>query len=106
MTVRKRDGSTEPVNLNKIVRAIRLASEGLTRVDPMRVATKTISGLYDGASTKELDQLSIQTSASLVTEEPEYGRLAARLSVLLQQSLHQRKRPLRRAKPVTNNLPG
>lgn len=79
MTVRKRDGSTEPVNLNKIVRAIRLASEGLTRVDPMRVATKTISGLYDGASTKELDQLSIQTSASLVTEEPEYGRLAARL---------------------------
>lgn len=79
MTVRKRDGSTEAVNLNKIVRAIRIAGEGLTRVDPMRVATKTISGLYDGASTKELDQLSIQTSASLVTEEPEYGRLAARL---------------------------
>lgn len=79
MTVRKRDGSTEPVNLNKIVRAIRIAGEGFMRVDPMRVATKTISGLYDGASTKELDQLSIQTSASLVTEEPEYGRLAARL---------------------------
>ena len=45
----------------------------------MRIATKTISGLYDGATTKELDKLSIQTAASLIFEEPEYSRLAARL---------------------------
>lgn len=79
MQVTKRDGSHEAVDLNKIVRAIQRSGEGLTRVDTMRVATRTVSGLYDGASTLELDQLSIQTSASLVTEEPEYGRLAARL---------------------------
>ena len=36
----------------------------------MRVATKTISGLYDGATTRELDQLSIQTAAALIAEEP------------------------------------
>ena len=45
----------------------------------MRVATKTISGLYDGATTRELDKLSIQTAAALIVEEPQYSRLAARL---------------------------
>ena len=48
-------------------------------IDPMRVATRTISGLYDGASTRELDELSIRTAALLTGEEPEYSRLAARL---------------------------
>src|SRR5690606_3624400 len=52
---------------------------GLHAVEPMRVATRTISGLYDGATTRELDELSIRTAALLTGEEPEYARLAARL---------------------------
>ncbi|HEX2735074.1 MAG TPA: ribonucleoside-diphosphate reductase subunit alpha [Polyangiaceae bacterium] len=79
MRVRKRNGTTEPVDLNKIVRAISRCCPGLTDVDPLRVATKTISGLYDGATTRELDELSIRTAAALVVEEGDYGRLAARL---------------------------
>ncbi|MGE4367350.1 ribonucleoside-diphosphate reductase subunit alpha [Thermomonas sp.] len=79
MRVTKRNGHSEPVDLNKIVRAITRAAEGLHAVEPMRVATRTISGLYDGATTAELDELSIRTAALLTGEEPEYGRLAARL---------------------------
>jgi len=79
MRVRKRNGSAEPVDVNKIVRAVNRCCTGLADVDAMRVATKTISGLYDGATTRELDQLSIQTAASLIVEEPQYARLAARL---------------------------
>ena len=79
MRVTKRNGTTEAVDLNKIVRAVNRSCTGLPEVDAMRVATKTISGLYDGATTSELDRLSIQTAASLITEEPQYGRLAARL---------------------------
>ncbi len=79
MRVKKRNGSFEPVDPNKIVRAVARCCGGLSQVDPMRVATKTISGLYDGATTKELDKLSIQTAAHLIAEEPEYSRLAARL---------------------------
>jgi ribonucleoside-diphosphate reductase alpha chain len=79
MQVRKRNGSLEPVDINKIVRAISRCTTGLPNVDVMRIATKTISGLYDGATTKELDKLSIQTAASLIFEEPEYSRMAARL---------------------------
>lgn len=79
MCVRKRNGTLEKVDLNKIVRAISRSCAGLTHVDSIRVATKTISGLYDGATTKELDQLSIQTAAALIAEEHEYSWLAARL---------------------------
>ncbi|MGI5499768.1 ribonucleoside-diphosphate reductase subunit alpha [Lentzea sp. CA-135723] len=79
MRVKKRNGSLEPVDLNKIVRAVERCTVGLHDVDPLRVATKTISGLYDGATTEELDKLSIQTAAALVSEEPEYSKLAAGL---------------------------
>ncbi|AGC46826.1 ribonucleoside-diphosphate reductase [Myxococcus stipitatus DSM 14675] len=79
MRVRKRNGTAESVDLNKIVRAVGKSCVGLSRVDVMRVATKTISGLYDGATTRELDSLSIQTAAALIVEEPEYARLSARL---------------------------
>ncbi|MEP7149476.1 MAG: ribonucleoside-diphosphate reductase subunit alpha [Acidobacteriota bacterium] len=79
MRVRKRNGSHEPVDINKIVRAISRCTPNLPNVDVMRIATKTISGLYDGATTRELDKLSIQTAASLIFEEPEYSRLGARL---------------------------
>jgi ribonucleoside-diphosphate reductase alpha chain len=79
MQVRKRNGDSEPVDVNKIVRAVERWAGDLDEVDPLRVATKTISGLYDGATTAELDRLSIQTSAEMITEEPQYSRLAARL---------------------------
>jgi len=79
MRVTKRNGGQEAVDVNKIVRAVTRCAEGLHAVDPMRVALKTIGGLYDGATTQELDQLSIRTAAALTAEEPEYGQLAARL---------------------------
>ena len=79
MHVTKRNGSQEAVDVNKIVRAVTRSAEGLHAVDPLRVALKTIGGLYDGATTQELDQLSIRTAAALTAEEPEYGQLAARL---------------------------
>ncbi len=79
MRVTKRNGSREPVDVNKIVRAVTRVCDGLTDVDPMLVALKTIAGLYDGATTRELDELSIRTAASFMIEEPEYSRLAARL---------------------------
>ena len=79
MRVRKRNGDLEPVDVNKIVRAVERCSEGLPRVDPMRIATRTISGLCDGATTEELDELSIRTAAAFIVEEPNYSRLAARL---------------------------
>ena len=77
--VRKRNGTLEPVDVNKIERAVQRSAHGLHSVDVIRVASKTIGGLYDGATTQELDTVSIDTAASLIAEEPQYSRLAARL---------------------------
>src|SRR6266481_6482526 len=79
MQVRKRNGSLEPADVNKIVRAVERSCDGLRSVDPLRIASKTIGGLFNLATTKELDLLSIHTAASLIAEEPEYSKLAARL---------------------------
>ena len=79
MHVCKRNGSMEPVDVNKIVRAVQRSCYGLSHVDAMRIASKTIGGLYDGATTGELDAISIDTAASLIAEEPQYSKLAARL---------------------------
>jgi len=79
MHVRKRNGTLEAVDVNKIVRAVTRCGVGLSRVDPLKVATKTIGGLYDGTTTQELDNLSIQTASLLIAEEPEYSYLASRL---------------------------
>ncbi|MPZ49421.1 MAG: ribonucleoside-diphosphate reductase subunit alpha [Dehalococcoidia bacterium] len=89
MRVTKRNGSSEPVDVNKIVRAVGRSCAGLNDVDPLRVATKTISGLYDGATTRELDRLSIQTAAGLIYEEPQYARAAARLlATYIEKEVH------------------
>lgn len=79
MTVTKRNGHRESVDLNKIVRAVERAARHLPGVDIMRVATRTVSGLYDGATTRELDELSIRTAATLSGEDPQFGFLAASL---------------------------
>ncbi|AZZ36788.1 ribonucleoside-diphosphate reductase subunit alpha [Bdellovibrio sp. qaytius] len=79
MRVKKRDGTLEPVDVTKIVERVNRNAQGLQQIDPLRVATKAISGLYDGATTKELDNLCIQTASLLIGEDPEYSRLAARL---------------------------
>ncbi|WP_324276204.1 ATP cone domain-containing protein [Blastococcus brunescens] len=70
MHVRKRSGDLEPVDVNKIVRAVARWCDDLTWVDPLRVATRTISGLYDGATSAELDRLSIQTAAEMTGRSP------------------------------------
>ena len=68
MHVRKRNGALEPVDVNKIVRAVQRCAHGLPHVDAMRIASKTIGGLYDGATTRELDVISIDTAAALIAE--------------------------------------
>jgi len=79
MRVKKRSGALEPVDVNKIVNAVARATEGLLGVDPMVVSTRTIAALADGATTRELDELSIRTAAGLIVEEPNYSKVAARL---------------------------
>ncbi len=82
MDIVKRDGSREALKLEKISSRIKKLTYGLHElVDPDVVSTKVVSGLYDGVSSTELDQLSAETAASMVTVHPDFGKLAARIGI-------------------------
>jgi len=81
MLVLKRDGQKEPVKLEKIQKRIKVASKGLNRVDVDAVSQKVVAGLYDCVTSKELDNLAIETAAYLSAKDPQYDTLAVRLAV-------------------------
>ena len=80
MMVAKRDGSKEPVSLEKITNRISVLSTGLL-IDPIIVAQKAIPGLYNEITSTEIDNYLAETSASLTVEHPDYSNLAARIKV-------------------------
>ncbi len=79
MKVTKSNGGQEPVNLDKIVNSVTRVCGGLEGFDPTKIAIKTIGGLYEGVTTRELSLLSIQTAVGFIVEDPIYSRGAARL---------------------------
>ncbi len=83
MQVVKRSGRREDVSFDKITARLRKLCYGLdTRyVNIIEVAKKVISGLYDGVTTVELDNLAAETAASMATIHPDYALLAARIAV-------------------------
>lgn len=83
MKVIKRDGSEESVKFDKISSRIKKQTYGLNQdyVEYMEVAKKVISGVYDGVTTRELDNLAADTAASLTRIHPDYSVLAARIAL-------------------------
>ncbi len=79
MRVKKRNGTLEPVDIMRIQNQVALCAEELPHINPYFVASRAISGIYDGVTTSELDQHLIQTAAMLIGDEPEYSKLAAGL---------------------------
>ena len=83
MQVVNRKGEREDVRFDAILDKLRRLAEGLDPkwVDPANLTKLTIEGLYDGVTTRELDQLAAETAASLVSHHPDYSKLAARICV-------------------------
>lgn len=82
MYVIKRDGRRESVKFDKITARIEKLSYGLdpNYIQPIEVAKKVVSGIYDGVTTAELDNLAAETAASMTTKHPDYAILAARVA--------------------------
>jgi ribonucleoside-diphosphate reductase alpha chain len=83
MYVLTRGGDREPIKFDKITERIEQLSNGLQKefVDSSAIAQKVIEGVYDGITTRELDQLAAETAAYLSTKHPDYSRLAGRIAV-------------------------
>jgi len=77
----KRNGKKEILSFDKVHERIVRLCEDLKKVETYKVAQKVISGLYDGISTQQIDELIAETSALLNDEHPEYGLLAGRIAV-------------------------
>lgn len=79
----KRNGKKEPVMLDKILDRITQQTYGLDQkwIVPFDVAQKVIAGVTPNIKTSVLDQLAMETAASLATKHPDYSTLAARLAI-------------------------
>lgn len=83
MLVVKRDGRRESVKFDKITARIEKLCYGLdiNYIHPVDIAKKVISGIYDGVTTVELDNLAAETAATMTTRHPDYAVLAARIAI-------------------------
>lgn len=79
----KRNGKKEPVMLDKILERINQQTYGLDQkwISPFDVAQKVIAGVTPDIKTSTLDELAMETAASLTTKHPDYSVLAARLAI-------------------------
>ncbi|MEC8735365.1 MAG: ATP cone domain-containing protein, partial [Candidatus Thermoplasmatota archaeon] len=83
MQVVNRQGEKEDVRFDAIHEKLSRLADGLNTeyIDTGLVTKLTIEGLYDGVTTRELDQLAAETAASLASHHPEYSKLAARICI-------------------------
>ncbi|MFN8614600.1 MAG: ribonucleoside-diphosphate reductase subunit alpha, partial [Vampirovibrionales bacterium] len=79
LMVRRRDGSIEPIQEEKINARIKEACEGLPNVNWSEVAIGCSVAWYNGISTEEIDESAILSARSLIERHPEYSLVAARL---------------------------
>lgn len=101
MFVVKRDGRKEAVKFDKITARISRLCYGLdsNHIDAVIISQRIISGVYQGVTTVELDNLAAETCAYMTTVHPDYATLAARIAV---SNLH--KQTTKRFSQVIKNL--
>jgi ribonucleotide reductase alpha subunit len=86
MFVLKRNGKSERVSFDKVLRRIEALSQDLI-INPFEIAQKVCSRIFDGVSTDKLDELAAHICSSSIVEDPEYDIIASRISI----SNHQKK---------------
>lgn len=79
----KRNGNKVPVKFDEILNRIESLCYDLNKdfVNPVVLAQKVISGLYDGVKTSELDEIAAETSFYMSTLHPDFQKLAYRLAM-------------------------
>ena len=81
INVRKRNGSVEPLNLDKIHKMVDEACEGLgSGVSASQVEMNSGLQFFDGIETKDIQEILVRSASDLISlENPNYQFVAARL---------------------------
>lgn len=78
--VTKRDGSKEPLDLEKFHRVVSWACEGINNVSPSEIEIKSHIQFYNGIKTSDIQETLIKSAADLISEDtPGYQYVAGRL---------------------------
>jgi ribonucleotide reductase alpha subunit len=78
----KRNGTKEEVSFDKVTERIKKLCIGLSdEINPIIVAQKVCSQIYNNVSTIELDELAAQICISMETSHLDYGTLASRIII-------------------------
>lgn len=80
MKIKKKNGREVMFNPSKITQRIRREAVNL-KVDADRLAISVIGAIADNMTTTELDQLTVEISATKVPSHPDYAALASRIFV-------------------------
>ena len=80
-SVTKRDGKTENISFDKILKRLKALGKNELSVNYTSLVQKVIDRLYDKISTSLIDELTAQQCASLATTHPDYGVLASRILI-------------------------
>jgi ribonucleotide reductase alpha subunit len=82
MCVVNRLGVREPILFDTILRRIKnLGTTQSLRINYHDLVIKVIEQMYDGIKTTQIDELTAQQCASMVTTHPDYGVLAGRIVI-------------------------
>ena len=94
--VKKRNGSIEPLNLEKIHNMVEEACKGLAGVSASQVEIQSGIQFYDGITTGEIQEILIKSASDLIDlDHPNYQFVAARLLLFsVRKSLYGRLREL------------
>ena len=80
INVEKRDGSIEPLNLEKMHKMVEEACEGLSGVSASQVEMNSGIQFYDGISTDNIQEILIRSASDLISlDNPNYQYVASRL---------------------------
>ncbi len=78
--VTKRNGTKEPLNIEKLHKVVFHACEGITGVSPSEVEIKSQIQFYPGIKSSEIQETLIKAAADLISEEtPNYQYVGGRL---------------------------
>ena len=73
------DGSSAPLDLDRLRILVEEACAGLADVDPERILTEALKNMFDGISLADVGTSLVMSARTLVEEEPNYTYATARL---------------------------
>ena len=106
MHVTKRDGSSQPFDLDKVHKVLEWAVEDITGVSMSEIELKANIQLYDKIPAYDIHELLIKSAAELISEHtPNYQFVAARLiSYKLRKEVYGQYEPFHLRELIINNV--